>query len=242
MKRGAFKIGNLSSESINAVIVSFPNINIPERNHTLNDGVFGMDRALLFDDESYANRKITFTVGFKESTESVETRIAKLLSVIDTGKYVDLIMYSDSEYRYKVVRSSSSSINRKMPNSDYRELVLEFSAAPYKYLIDSAAIPFGSEAKTIINPTPYTSFPYIKITGTGNIDLTINGKVYGFKNVSGSIELDSAMQSVWRMDAGKAVNENNKMKLSPFPTLEIGKNIISVKGGDAIIQPNWRTL
>lgn len=242
MKRGSFKIGNLDSTSINAVIITFPTINIPERKHTLSEGIFGLDRALLFDDKSYDNRKISFTVGFKESRTSVESRIAKLMSVIDTGKYVDLIVYSDSEYVYKVVRTSTSGISRKSPNSAYRELTLEFSAAPYKYLKQDSDIKFGSEEISLTNPTPFTALPYIKIMGTGNIEMTINGKTYDFTNVVGSIELDSAMQSVWRMDAGKAINENSKMKLSPFPILKAGNNVLSIKGGTAIIQPKWRTL
>lgn len=242
MKRGSFKIGNLTSESINAVIVNFPVIDIPNRKYTLNDSSVGLDRSILFDDNAYENRKISLTIGFKESKTEVNERIAKLMANIDKGEYVDLVVYSDSKYTYQIIRSAESSVSRPAINSDYREINLEFSAAPYKYLSDVTNSTIGTTITTLTNPTLFNAKPHIKIVGNGKIVLTVNGAQFIFNDVSGSIELDSSLQSVYRMDGNKAVNENNKMVIGPFPEFKSGANTISVSSGTATVEPRWRTL
>lgn len=242
MKRGSFKIGNLTSESINAVIVNFPVIVIPNRKYTLNDSSVGLDRSILFDDNAYENRKISLTIGLKESKTNVNDRIAKLMASIDKGEYVDLVLYSDSKYIYQVIRSAESSVNRPAFNSDYREVSLEFSAAPYKYLSGVANSTIGTTSTTITNPTLFNSKPYIKIVGNGAMTLNVNGEQFIFNDVEGSIELDSSLQSVFKMKDGKAVNQNNKMVIGPFPEFKPGANTISVSAGTATVEPRWRTL
>lgn len=242
MKRGAFKVGALESDAIHAVIVNFPSINIPKRKYTLNDSSMKLDRSLLFDDESYENRKISLTVGFKEAAVSVNERIAQLMAAFDTGHYVDFIVYSDPEYIYQVIRANDSTVVREAPNSDYRVVNLELSAAPYKYLADVADVSLGTTETIVSNPTLFEAKPYIKITGSGDITLTVNHEVFNFKGVTGSLELDSSMQTVWRMDGNTAVNENKKMVIGPFPVLKPGQNKIHLSAGIAKMTPRWRTL
>lgn len=242
MKRGAFKIGALESDAIHAVIVNFPSINIPKRKYTLNDSSMKLDRSLLFDDESYENRKITLTIGFKEAAVSVNERIAQLMAALDTGHYVDFIVYSDPEYIYQVIRANESTVVREVPNSDYRVVSLELSAAPYKYLADVGEIEIGTSNSVVVNPTLFEAKPYIKITGNGDVTLNVNGERFIFKGITGELELDSSLQSVWRTSGNAVINENNKMVIGPFPVLKPGKNNISVTSGTATLLPNWRTL
>lgn len=242
MKRGSFKIGNLTSESINAVIVNFPVVDIPNRKYTLNDSSVGIDRSILFDDNSYENRKISLTIGFKEGKTDVNERIAKLMASIDKGEYVDLVLYSDYKYTYQVIRSAEVSVTRPAANSEYREISLEFSAAPYKYLSDVEKSTIGINNVTLTNPTLFKAKPRIKIVGSGKIILTVNGEQFIFNDVDESIELDSSLQSVYKMSDGKAINQNNKMVIGPFPELKPGTNNIKVSSGTAAIEPRWRTL
>ena len=95
---------------------------------------------------------------------------------------------------------------------------------------------------TLVNPTNYVAKPYIKIVGNGAITLTVIGIAYKFTDVKGSIELDSAMQNVWRVDSGIMVNENAKMAIGPFPTLKPGNNTIVLSAGTATIEMRWKTL
>ena len=241
MKQGSFIIGNLNSEDIGAVITSFPKITIPERKQTLNSSPISIDRAILFDDKAYDNRTIKLTIGFKPGDDAQE-RIAKFFSVFDSGKYVELRVYSDENYTYQVIRTGDSTISRKAIHSTYREFDVSLSAAPYKYVTPAKTATVTTTQSTLVNPTNYVAKPYIKIFGDGAITLTVNGKAYKFTDVKGSIELDSAMQNVWRVDSGIMVNENAKMAIGPFPTFKPGNNTIVLSAGTGTVEMKWRTL
>lgn len=161
---------------------------------------------------------------------------------MDTGKYIDFQMYSDPDYTYQVIRQSTGIIARPTYSDSYRELTITLSSAPYRYVAPVKTATITTATSTLVNPTNYVAKPYIKIVGDGGITLTVNGVDYKFTNVTGSIELDSAMQNVWRVNGNVLVNENAKMAVGPFPTLKPGSNTIKLSTGTATIEPRWRTL
>ena len=241
MERGSFVLGHqLTSQQLSARIMNYPIATVPERKHTLNTSPVGIDRAILFDDNAYNNREISVVIGFEG--KNADANIQNFLSALDTGKYVDFQMYSDANYTYQVVRQSTGTIARPTYSDSYRELTLTLSAAPYKYVTPANTATVTTTQSTLVNPTNYVAKPYIKIVGDGAITLTVNGTAYKFTNVKGSIELDSAMQNVWRVDTGIMVNENAKMAIGPFPTFKPGNNTIVLSAGTATVDMKWRTL
>ena len=242
MERGSFVLGHqLTSDQLNARILNYPTITVPERKMTLNTSPVGIDRAILFDDGAYNNRDIQLILGFEG--KQADSNIQKFLSALDTGKYIDFQMYSDPDYTYQVIRQSTGTIARPTYSDSYRELTITLSSAPYRYVAPAPEpATITRSTLTLVNPTNYVAKPYIKIVGSGSITLTINGVEYNFTNVTGSIELDSAMQNVWRVNNGVMINENAKMAIGPFPTLKPGNNTLWVSSGNATIEPRWRTL
>ncbi|MDY2520342.1 hypothetical protein [Weissella cibaria] len=241
MERGSFVLGHqLTSDQLDARILNYPTITVPERKHMLNTTPVGIDRAILFDDGAYNNRDIQLIIGFEGKQSN--SNIQKFLSVLDTGKYIDFQMYSDPDYTYQVIRQSTGIIARPTYSDSYRELTITLSSAPYRYVAPVKAATITTATSTLVNPTNYVAKPYIKIVGDGGITLTVNGVDYKFTNVTGSIELDSAMQNVWRVNGNVLVNENAKMAVGPFPTLKPGSNTIKLSTGTATIEPRWRTL
>ncbi|WP_195555936.1 hypothetical protein [Weissella cibaria] len=241
MERGSFVLGHqLTSDQLDARILNYPTITVPERKTTLNTTPVGIDRAILFDDGAYNNRDIQLILGFEG--KQADSNIQKFLSVLDTGKYIDLQMYSDPDYTYQVIRQSTGTIARPTYSDSYRELTITLSSAPYRYVVPAKTATITTTTSTLVNPTNYVAKPYIKIVGNGAITLTVNGIAYKFTDVKGSIELDSAMQNVWRVDSGVMVNENAKMAIGPFPTLKPGNNTIVLSAGTATIEMRWRTL
>lgn len=242
MERGSFVLGHqLTSDQLDARILNYPTITIPERKTTLNTTPVGIDRAILFDDGAYNNRDIQLILGFEG--KQADSNIQNFLSALDTGKYVDFQMYSDPDYTYQVIRQSTGTIARPTYSDSYRELTITLSSAPYRYVAPAQApATITRTTLTLVNPTNYVAKPYIKIIGDNNVILRINGVEYNFTNVTGSIELDSAMQNVWRVNNGVMINENAKMAVGPFPTLRPGINTLWVSSGNATIEPRWRTL
>ncbi|CAH0417467.1 hypothetical protein KAR50_00195 [Periweissella fabaria] len=240
MNRGSFKFGDLTSESINAVITQWPEIPIPERKILINDSPIGIDRALLFDRNAYENRKFELIIAIRGNNR--QENLDKLITTLSTGRYVDAVFYFDPNYTYQITLTDVVDVKRPLIMSEYREYGLKFSAAPYKYFNDVPDINIGTDSVTIVNPTAYNALPYIKLIGSGNINLKINGINYSFTGVQGLIELDSSLQNVWRTDGVTLINENAKMSRSKFPILNSGTNTISISTGTGIIKPKWRSL
>lgn len=114
-----------------------------------------------------------------------------------------------------------------------------FKVNPFFYL-DSGDDPLTiTSATTIFNPGTIYSEPYIKITGSGNIDLLINSTVYSFTAIDTYIQIDSSLKSVYR----DTINQGDKM-VGEFPVLEAGDNIIAWTGTVTSIEiiPKWREL
>lgn len=122
----------------------------------------------------------------------------------------------------------------------YDDFQVQFKINPPFFYMDS-----GDEAitltapGTIVNMGTHIAEPYIKITGSGNIDLTINSTVYSFTGVDTYIEIDSESKYIYR----DTLNQGDKM-VGKFPILELGENAISWTGTVTKIEitPRWREL
>lgn len=117
---------------------------------------------------------------------------------------------------------------------------IKFNCKPFRYRID------GDEVQTITtqntrlyNQEVYESLPHIKIFGTGNIYLHINGRQYNFLNVLGYVSCDSEAMNVYK----DMVNKNNDYQANSYPILEPGSNVISWSGNVSKIEikPRWCT-
>ena len=241
MRRGDFNINGFVGSANNAVITNWFDTTIPKRKITLNDSAVGLDRAILFDDGNYENREFTFEFSITADAEAErKSRYIALLLALDTGRYVPATFYFDENYQYQIVRTDVVDITRPLIFSSTRIYRVKVSAAPFKYLLNVANV--TGTSLTLANPEAYAAKPHFIITGNGNINLTVNGVVTKLTGVTTSIELDSALQKVWRIDGVTVVNENAKMSLGAFPVLKPGANTVSVSAGTVTVEPKWRTL
>lgn len=241
MRRGDFNVNGFVGSTNGAVITNWFDTGIPARKNTLNDSAVGLDRAILFDDGNYSNREFEFEFSIRADTEAQrKSRYVAFMTALDTGKYVPATFYFDDQYQYQIVRTDVIDITRPLVFSSTRIYKVKVSAAPYKYLLNVKNV--SGTSVTLINPEAYYAKPHFIIKGTGAINLTVNGAVTKLTNVVNSIELDSALQTVWKVDNTTIVNENAKMAIGAFPLLKPGTNTISVNSGTVEIEPRWRTL
>ena len=77
-------------------------------------------------------------------------------------------------------------------------------------------------------------YPYIKLTGTGEVKLTINNKICTVTIDDEYIELDSELQNAYK----GVKNKNDKMN-GEFPILIPGNNKIQITG-NATMQIKYR--
>ena len=131
---------------------------------------------------------------------------------------------------------SQRPVSRHSLNYDYIQVV--FKINPGFFFLDSGdtPIPIGAPG-TITNIGTHTAKPYMKITGSGNIDITINGRMFSLIGIVEYIELDSETEYAYRATA----NAGDKME-GDFPYFDAGDNLISWVGIVTNIQiiPRWR--
>lgn len=117
---------------------------------------------------------------------------------------------------------------------------IAFNCKPFLYLTTGQSTLELTAAGTITNPESIASLPYIKITGSGNVTLSINAKSYALTTIGPNIEIDSEIMNVYR----GTTSLNSKMTSDGFPVLEPGANTISWTGTVSKVEiiPRWCTL
>lgn len=241
MKQGEFTLGSLASGSLNARLLNYPIATIPDKKTTQNTSPIGIDRAILFDDKGYNNRKIDLIIGFEGKNS--EANVAKFLSGLDTGKYVDFQMYSDDAYTYQVTRDGEATLARPSFSASYRELTLSLNVAPYKYVypVQTVSVPSAGSI-TVTNPTNFDAKPIITITAKGDTTLTVNGKALNISNVQSAITLNSELQDAYVQEGSTVTNANSQVSVGAYPVLKTGDNTIALSNGTATVETRWRTI
>lgn len=118
---------------------------------------------------------------------------------------------------------------------------LRFECKPFKYsFAGQQTVTLTRSGSTITNPESFEALPYIKISGTGTIKLTVNGKPFTFTGVSGYVEVDSEMMNCYKGD----ILKNDTMTSDGFPVLKPGNNTISWTGVVTKVEiiPRWCCL
>ena len=95
---------------------------------------------------------------------------------------------------------------------------------PFKYSQEEE-ITWATGEQYIFNPSQIEAKPIITVTGTGDIDLIVNGVITQLKNVSGYVTIDSMAMTTYKDTVNKSMD-----KIGPFPELKAGANTISATG------------
>lgn len=181
------------------------------------------------------NVEIAYTVGCKDISANRDA-IAECL--FGAPSYAKLIDSSETDCYRLAVCTSGQDWDEQILNFGTAKLV--FSCKPFRFLNSGDTKTTLTAAGQITNPTAYSSLPYIKITGSGNINLFISGKSYAFVNVGSYIECDSDLQMVYTGASGKSDRAN----FDTFPELVPGDNTVSWTGTVSKVEivPHWRRL
>ena len=148
----------------------------------------------------------------------------KLYTSVDEGGY------------FKAHVISHKPVARHSKNYDYIEVTFKINPGFFYLGSGDTPLPMGAPG-SINNPGTHKAKPYIKITGTGNIVLDINGRVCSFTGITDYIELDSETEYAYR----DTVNIGEKM-VGDYPYFDVGVNNIAWTGAVTNIQiiPRWR--
>lgn len=139
-------------------------------------------------------------------------------------------------------------INFQSLDADTVTFTVTFNCKPYKYLFEgenALTYTYSGSPIYVHNNEIAKAYPYIKITGSGDIKLIVansNTGVFGVEisDVSGYVEVDSEMQNCY-----KGTSSMNNSFTGKFPILGAGNNAFSAGYGTITqleIIPRWRRL
>ena len=230
--------GKDSFNDYGILVETRPHVFSPERRVSYID-VKGRDSALRDDEKTYEDITIAVECSFKGNLYQQISDIKAWL--LNAGESDLIFSYqSDKKYLAQVVSSMDFEVALRITS----KFVILFKCQPFQYAVDNAPIIISDSASgTLTNPSSIASFPMIKVNGTGDCDITVNGGRVSFSNIDGSVTVNSEIQETYE-DTGTELVNKNSTKTGDFPLLKTGINTISFAGGTTSLEiiPNWRWL
>lgn len=218
-----FSFKGVSSTSFNVIVNSLPPISKPPMRveETEIDGVDG----IIFEDLGYESyeKKIKITI--------TENNIDELISWLNGEGHLVLSNEPDKYYKAKVIEQIDFERLIK-----YEPVEITFRVQPFKYKEELKIFNITTEKSVNVYNTGNTiSKPIITITGTGNIEVNLNGNHQFTLDMTEDnvIILDSEKQ-----DAYYGITLKNRKMNGEFIELNPGKNEISWTGSITKIDIN----
>ncbi len=199
----------------------------------------GRSGDLLIDNKRFKNVKVKYKVAALEGLFDIAQIAHRVKSWLSSEVgYLELIDSYDPNYYRLAAFADAYDLTQDLPC--YGTSTIQFNCKPFKYLIEGKRPLLLEAAQTIRNPEYFPAKPYIKITGSGTITLSINSKTYLFQDVDDYIEIDSESMNAFKGTASRNVN----MFTHTFPELEKGDNAISWTGTVSSVEiiPRWCCL
>ncbi len=191
---------------------------IPERSGALHvlSGVYN----------SYT-REMTLSIKNKTERAAIASWLkgsGKLITSDDANGYFNAV----------VTGFDVSRVSRKF--DEYR---VAFEVEPYFYLDSGVAVvTYTTKPQTLVNPGTASANPYIKITGSGAVTLTVNSTVINL-TIDTYIEIDTELLLCY-----KGTENAGASMVGEFPKLAVGANSITWTGTVTKVEitPRWREL
>ena len=121
----------------------------------------------------------------------------------------------------------------------HRRFTVTFRCQPFFYLTGVPDITVTASGTFVNNPGSVFSQPLVKVTLSGESEITIGGSYFMLSGLSGTVTIDTPQMETYM----NYTSYNNHLS-GDYPTLLAGQNIISWTGGvtQIVITPNWRML
>lgn len=233
-----FIFKNKSSLELDLYILEKSNVKGAERDIEF-QSVPGRDGDLIIDNGRYKNVNVSYKLEMLTTSDAEFLSNVKILknTLLSESGYFYLWDTYDPYYFRKASFTGEVEINQ---DNRKNTCDISFNCKPYKYLL-TGQNKITLTASGYTNNTEYiSSLPYIKITGSGNITLSINDDDFVFTAVDEYIEIDSETMNVYK----DTVSQNQKMTGSNFPKLASGANYITWSGTVTSVEiiPRWCAL
>lgn len=193
--------------------ITKPNLRVKE---TVIDGVDGS----IIEELGYESYDKTIAIGLK-----VDADIDKVIEFF-TGN--GELVFGNEPDKYYVARITKGIDYTRLLR--FRVARVTFRVQPFKYnrVEATSEATYESTSLVVRNLGNYTAKPLITLTGSGDVDLFVNGKKvcrYTFPSGETTVVLDSEKQDAYWESTLK-----NRNMIGEFPILEKGNNVITWNG------------
>ena len=202
----------------------------------------GRDGIVLISNERLEKINQNFSFRLKRiGSNTLEQQMQVVKEWLDRpkGAFTSFLWEADELYQYQG-RFISATYSRE--NNVFMAVDITFQFQPIKFL-KAGLIPVTvTTGSTLKNIGKAVSNPVITLTGTGNVTLNINTKIYVFKNINGGIVVDSENEVVTSLDGYQP--QWDKAYTWPLPVLGLGDSKISWDNSafKVSIIPRWVVL
>lgn len=228
-----------SSREVGLEVETFPSYIAPKRKYE-KISVPGRNGDLIVDDGSWenVNRVYSVSVGsrYRDYTEMVN-RIIEWLHPAYT--YVRL----EDSYEPEFYRMAAFLEEIEFSNiyNQGAQAEIAFDCKPQRFLkIGDEPISLTAQKK-VYNPTGFSSYPIITVSGNGSGTLTVGEYTVEISAINTAVIIDSEIQDAYY----QSVNKNDTVKLPRgFPLLPPGETTIGFSGGITKVEvvPKWFTI
>lgn len=202
----------------------------------------GRSGDLIIDNGRYSNIAVPYELTLLNKTEySFEVQARQIRSWLLSGAgYFRLWDSYDPDYFRLASYSDEVDIEQEL--KQLGSLSISFDCKPFKYSVAGQTPVIFTQSGSLYNAEQFSSTPYVKVVGSGNITLTINESSFELRNVSEYIELDFELLNAYKGGEPK----NSLVSGSDMSSLRLvsGYNSISWTGSVERVEvvPRWCTL
>lgn len=220
LKEGELYFNRDRSLNLNLFLENYPSIPIANEEYE-EVQVEGRSGNLIINKGTYPDKKIPFT--FTILSPRIEINFEKVyewLTEIEDNR----LIFGRSDRCYKVKKVIFGNIQKEFRSIG--EFDITFLCEPFTQDLERTVLELTSSGFKINYTGNAPGDTLIKVYGTGNIQLTINGETIQINNVNNYVEIDSDLLQVRNQDKTSKDNDTS----GDFILLEKGINTISYTG------------
>lgn len=240
MEKGEFYI-NGKSFFPNVWITNSPTISYPLPKVNKHS-IVGNSKDLVMAEGGYENRTCEFQIAIRgRDYDELNLIKAKIIHEFLKADYVPLVFYSDPKFYYEATLSDQLKPVDPIPNNAINFYDVRLTMGAYKFARGIAKVK-GQRSIELLNEFYFDSEPLITLYGDGDQTLTVNGKNFQIKGMTGSLVLDSdeLQQDAYSPDTGILLMD--QISFSAFPKLPAGKSELLWTGTSFTVDPRWRAI
>ena len=220
LKEGEIYFNNNVSLNLNLYLENYPSI--PVANEEYEEVVVeGRSGNLIINKGTYPDKKIPFTFTILSPQIDIDfEKIYEWLTEVEDNR----LIFGRADRCYKVKKVIFGNIQKEFRTIG--EFDVTFLCEPFTQDLDSEVHEITTSEFILYYAGNAPGDTLIKIYGTGNIQLTINGETMQIDNVTDYVEVDSYLLQVRNQD-GTSKDDDT---LGDFVLFTKGENIISYTG------------